>query len=494
MKMFCIEHDEREVLDSTAEIALTDLDEESSLTLSDIREATLNDADLKLLTSTIQTGFSETHHSTDPAIRQYFNVRDDLWLQEDIVMFRNRIVIPKRLRSQILRLLHSAHQGIDGMRARASDTVYWPGLTSAIKQIRANCMFCNKIAPSQARETLRLIPSPEFPFQHVCVDAFDMHGHQYMVAVDRYSGWLVVFHYRQHPHSKHIIKSLRSLFSVYGAPEKLFSDGGLTFQSQDFKEFLRIWKIDHETSSASYPQANGRAELAVKTAKRTTLSENVSSDGSLDTDRTCRALLQYRNTPIKHLGLSPAQILFHRNLRDGLPTDPRRFKPHKRWITAAHHREEAFQKRNVSLVNRYNRTTRKLSSLPVGTTVLIQDPSNRRRWNRSGWVVHRNNRKYFIRLKGSGRIATRNRRFIKPVEFDAGSEVGAELLCPHSSNNEDAVLDQHTPADTTHVVSSNEDGVNVTDNNARPGVSNGNSVARALKRIAPHNKPGLKEL
>ena len=49
-------------------------------------------------------------------------------------------------------------------------------------------------------------------------------------------------------------------------------------------------------SSAYFPQSNGRAEVAVKKAKRM-LMDNVGPTGSLNNDGLMRALLQARNTP-----------------------------------------------------------------------------------------------------------------------------------------------------------------------------------------------------
>ena len=65
-------------------------------------------------------------------------------------------------------------------------------------QIRNNFLHCIQIALSQARQSLELIPVLEYPFQHVCVDAFEMYVHQYLVITDRYSGWIVVFLDRTH--------------------------------------------------------------------------------------------------------------------------------------------------------------------------------------------------------------------------------------------------------------------------------------------------------
>ena len=98
-------------------------------------------------------------------------------------------------------------------------------------------------------------------------------------------------------------------------------------------------------SSAEYPQSNGRAELGVKAGKRI-IHNNVSPDGTLNNDGAAQALMQYRNTPLPHLSMSPAQLLLHRNLRDGIPAHPSHYQLSKEWVISAKEREAAFAKRN----------------------------------------------------------------------------------------------------------------------------------------------------
>ena len=62
-------------------------------------------------------------------------------------------------------------------------------------------------------------------------------------------------------------------------------------------------------SSSYFTQSNGRAEVAVKKAKRMLM----------DNDGLLRALLQARNTPDPDCNISPAEVVFGRPIRDVFP-------------------------------------------------------------------------------------------------------------------------------------------------------------------------------
>ena len=401
-----------DLTDDIPEVAIAELSSlQSSITLEEVIRLTKNDSSMCTLKTLIQSGFPLSQQLTDEAVRSFFNVKEHLWIKDELIMFKNRLVIPKSLRAEILHTLHSAHQGTEGMRARATNCVYWPGINHDIKQIRNNCKDCNNITPSQAKEPLQLLPISEYPFQHICADEFEIGGNHYVSVVDRYSGWILIYHVKTCLTSQHLIKIFRSIFTAYGVSEKVYTDGGLPFQSREIKQFFNNWNVVHITSSAGYPQANGRAELAVKSAKRLLMS-NLGPGGNVDNDKAAKALLQYRNTPIKDIGLSPAQILFHRCLRDSIPVDPQHLKPHKMWVMAAANREKLLEARNATIIQRYNTFSKTLTPIDIGSNVIIQDPHTKR-WNRHGIVVETEGRKYTIRINDSNRVVTRNRKFLK---------------------------------------------------------------------------------
>ena len=65
--------------------------------------------------------------------------------------------------------------------------------------------------------------------------------------------------------------------------------------------------VKHRVSS-NYQRGNKRSDVAVKSAKQWVM-DNLSPNGSLDTDRFMGALLIHRNQTDPVSGLSPAQVV-----------------------------------------------------------------------------------------------------------------------------------------------------------------------------------------
>ena len=114
---------------------------------------------------------------------------------------------------------------------------------------------------------------------------------------------------------------------------------------------FREYTIDYP--QWKYPQLKGRAELGVKSMKRL-IRDNAKRNGILDNERAAMALLQYSNTPLPATCLSPAQILFHRQLKGTLPTHRSHYHLHPEWILSAKEREAFFVNRNKIIEEEYN--------------------------------------------------------------------------------------------------------------------------------------------
>ena len=76
-----------------------------------------------------------------------------------------------------------------------------------------------------------------------------------------------------------------------------------------FQEFAKQWGFSHNVSTPHYPQSNGKVEAAVKFMKNSSMYVSWNRR-SLNQDKFCQALLQYRNTPSCKDSLSPTQKLY----------------------------------------------------------------------------------------------------------------------------------------------------------------------------------------
>ena len=52
--------------------------------------------------------------------------------------------------------------------------------------------------------------------------------------------------------------------------------------------------------------------------------------------------------------MSPSQMLFHRQIRDKLPSDPQHYQLHKKWIITAKQREALLKSKNEASMKNYN--------------------------------------------------------------------------------------------------------------------------------------------
>ena len=96
----------------------------------------------------------------------------------------------------------------------------------------------------------------------------------------------------------------------------LQSDNGSCYASREFRDFLRLYKIHHITSSPHYPQSNGFTEALVETLKK--LVEKSMKDGKPSN----YGLLKYRVIPIVENLPSPLEALTGCRLRTSLPQIP----------------------------------------------------------------------------------------------------------------------------------------------------------------------------
>ena len=289
------------------------IDTTLAITVEKLHEYTNSDKQMQQLISKVkEQSFAETLPLEDPNLKEFYNVRDRLSMIDGTLMYSfedgyKRFVIPKTLRQQVILNLHSANQGSTSMLSRARKSWYWPGMDRDILAHTESCATCREMAPSKGREPITMTAPPEYPFQQAVADLFEVHGHDYLAYVDRLTGFAELAHFPTSTSSYHIINTLREFFHRWGVVEEVSLDGASNLQSVEIKQWFEKWGVKIRKSSAYYPQSNGRAEAGVKSLKRL-LADNTGARGSINTDDLARALLQYRNTPLRDINTSPQEL------------------------------------------------------------------------------------------------------------------------------------------------------------------------------------------
>ena len=129
-----------------------------AVTLDRVRQATVRDNILQQVMAMVVEGVTNEKEAWAGDVKEFY--RNNLSVISGVLRYNRRVVIPRVLRAEVLECLHSASQGVQGMKARAEDTVFWPGISGAIVDKRNRCRTCDTIAPSQAAEPPITAPPP----------------------------------------------------------------------------------------------------------------------------------------------------------------------------------------------------------------------------------------------------------------------------------------------------------------------------------------------
>jgi len=384
----------------------------SSISWQKVNSEAAADSECVGLKEVIEAGFPEHKSQLPEHLKYFWCMKDDIYMIDHVPFKGRKMLIPKSLRRQIVEGLHSGHQGVSSMSANARERLFWPRLDADLRQAREQCRKCNEIAPSLPAETLLETPDPEMPFEQVATDLFKIGAHSYLVYADRFSGWTEA----KRPATqsfKSIKKCFLGWFKTFGVPDEISADGGPPFQSSEYKSFLKTWDITARLSSAYYPQNNGRAEVAVKSMKRTLLGNIDPTTGELDTEAATRAILAQCNTPTQQSKLSPSELVFGHKIRDHLPNKFRKMRTSWRRFRMA---KEIKNRIRTTKVPADNSRTHKPFVIGEHVSIQNQHGNKPKRWSNTGKVVEvLPHRKYQVMIDGSKRLTLRNRKFLRRI-------------------------------------------------------------------------------
>jgi len=338
--------------------------------LQQVKHASRDDPVLQQLRHTILSGWPSNKGDVSDCLRPYFDFRDELVTQDELVFKGSLVIIPAALRKEMMASVHATHIGIEGCIRRARDCMFWPRMTTELREYISKCDVCLAHRPSQGKEPLMQHDITDRPWSKIGVDICELRGRTLLVVCDYYSNYIEVENLSK-TNTAAVTKALKILYARYGVPDTVITDNGPQFASEEFSFFARAWGFLHTTSSPYYPQSNGKAENAVKTIKHMFVKCQESGQSEF------QALLDWRNTPSEGIGTSPAQRFLGRRCRTLLPITTSQLQPAYSTDKDTQARRKQRQKQQTY----YNLHVKEQKPIPSGQSVRIKLPG------KSTWSV-----------------------------------------------------------------------------------------------------------
>ena len=158
---------------------------ENSDTMMKLRIYTNKDQVLRSLIQVIMSGWPDRYSSLPTCLKPYWSIRDCLNIEDGLVFYGNRLVVPIALRQQYLEKIHSTHQGEVKRVNRAKQSVYWPGLNKYV--INMVKELCQRFQRSQSREPMFESSVATQPWEAVHTDIFTLKDRTYVIVADEFT-------------------------------------------------------------------------------------------------------------------------------------------------------------------------------------------------------------------------------------------------------------------------------------------------------------------
>ena len=158
--------------------------------LEKIQKETLKEPTLQVVKKTVLEGWPDNKSTVPMEARQYYSIRDELTVQDEILFKGQRCIIPRNLRQKIKERLHSSHVGVQGCLRRACEVVYWPGMNRDVTDNIQQCEVCNTFSAQQQKHPLITHDVPDRTWQRIAYDIFTLYEKDYLCTVDYYSAYV----------------------------------------------------------------------------------------------------------------------------------------------------------------------------------------------------------------------------------------------------------------------------------------------------------------
>ena len=151
--------------------------------LNQLRVAMQEDDVLALLKQIITQGWPSNVKEVPKELQPYWTFREELTMDDGLIMIGTRIVIQSKKHEAVLKLIHEGHLGLNKCKLHVKETVYWPGLNDQLDKLILNCELCLKYSQARHRQTPNMVLGQEIPIHpwtKLATDLFHFEAESYL--------------------------------------------------------------------------------------------------------------------------------------------------------------------------------------------------------------------------------------------------------------------------------------------------------------------------
>lgn len=262
----------------------------------------LSDKDLKKLAESIEMKGNKNFTLINGIIFRIYNER-------------TLFVVPETMIGNIIRIYHDemGHVGVEKTAKGILGHYWFPCLKQKVREHINNCVTCLQFSLSNnhLEGELQIIDKGTRPFETLHIDHFGpletSKGYKHiLIIIDAFTKYVWLMPTKT-TNTREVEKCLLSLFNIFGFPQRIVSDRGSCFTSQDFDDLISRLKIKHVQVAVASPWANGQVERANRFLKSTLAKTTHDANEWQNKLNDVQYILN--NTYHKSVNTSPSKLL-----------------------------------------------------------------------------------------------------------------------------------------------------------------------------------------
>jgi hypothetical protein len=224
-------------------------------------------ADALSRTNVISLEVISEEQKFDPYCRKE---KDNLQNIKGILHYQNRIVVPEKMRREVLEWAHgdimSGHLGIEKTLDRLKNRFYWKGMHADVENWINECLTCVSKKKPTTVDYIMSIPVEPIPFARIGMDFLGPlptteDGNRYILTfTDYFTKYAIAIPMKRTDANSTAEELVNNIMLTYGAPGIISSDRGANFLSKVVLGTIACLGSVKATTSAFHPQTNGLCE------------------------------------------------------------------------------------------------------------------------------------------------------------------------------------------------------------------------------------------